>query len=127
MQLENLKLKQSRIAAIPIIQKFMINLGVRSILAECLGSDVYAAALDTLIKSILLRPDSLYRIKNWTANFDESLVGKNLSDDKLARALDCLYKADRASLMTKLVVAAINKFSISTDQIHNDSIVGNIG
>jgi transposase len=121
MQLETLKLKQNRIAAIPIIQKFMEKLGLISILKECLGSEAYARALETLIKSILLRPESLYRIKNWTANFDDSLVRKNLSDDMLARALDCLYKADRASLMTKLVVGAIDKFSILTEQIHNDS------
>jgi transposase len=39
----------------------------------------------------------------------------------LGRALDRLFEADRASLMTALVVRAIKTFGLQTDQIHNDS------
>jgi len=54
-------------------------------------------------------------------DFDDGLVSGTLTDDRAARALDRLYKADRASLLTKLVLAAVEKFGISLDQIHNDS------
>jgi len=37
------------------------------------------------------------------------------------RALDRLFDADRAAMMTQLVLAAIREFKIDLDQFHNDS------
>ena len=37
------------------------------------------------------------------------------------RALDRLFDADRASLLTQLVLGAIREFAIDLDQLHNDS------
>ena len=44
-----------------------------------------------------------------------------MSDDRFARALDQLYQADRTSLLTRLVVSAIQAFDIRSERIHNDS------
>jgi transposase len=121
MQEDSFRLQQGRLAALPIMQKFMTTLGVKELLTEAMGHEAHAEALETLVKSVLLRPDALYRLRAWTASFDDQLVRKNLSDDMLARALDRLHKADRASLLTKLSLTAISKFSIETSQVHNDS------
>jgi hypothetical protein len=43
------------------------------------------------------------------------------TDDRLARALDKLYRADRSCLLTRLVVAAVQTFEVQIPRIHNDS------
>ena len=42
-------------------------------------------------------------------------------DDLRARALDRLYEADRASLMTEVTIAVIHLFRLDLSRIHNDS------
>ena len=45
----------------------------------------------------------------------------HLSDDRIGRALDRLFEADRAALLTELVVALGQNFAVRFDQVHNDS------
>jgi transposase len=44
-----------------------------------------------------------------------------LNDDRVGRALDCLFEADRASLLTAVVVQAVHTFQVDLEQLHNDS------
>ncbi|MGH2843889.1 MAG: IS1634 family transposase, partial [Solirubrobacteraceae bacterium] len=44
-----------------------------------------------------------------------------LNDDRVGRALDQLFDADRASLLTELVLRAIAEFQVDCSQLHNDS------
>ena len=44
-----------------------------------------------------------------------------LCDDRVGRALDQLFDADRASLLTKLTLGAIREFGVDCSQLHNDS------
>jgi transposase len=44
-----------------------------------------------------------------------------LNDDRVGRALDQLFDADRAALLTELVLSAIREFTIDLAQLHNDS------
>jgi hypothetical protein len=39
----------------------------------------------------------------------------------MGRALDQLFRADRASLLTRVLVGAIRTFHSALDQLHNDS------
>jgi len=121
MQEDSFTLQQIRIGPLPIVEKFLLTLGSSDLLCEAVGNADYAKALDTLIKSALLRPNALYRIGQWANDFDDGLVQRNLSDDVLGRALDKLFKADRASLLTKIALNAIKQFRLDTSQIHNDS------
>jgi len=45
----------------------------------------------------------------------------HLSDDRLGRALDHLFDADRATLITEVVLAVGQRFGLSFDELHNDS------
>jgi len=45
----------------------------------------------------------------------------HLGDDRIGRALDRLFDADRAALLTEVVLAVGQKFKVSFDQVHNDS------
>jgi hypothetical protein len=44
-----------------------------------------------------------------------------LNDDRVGRAPEALFDADRASLLTGVRLRAISEFSIDTHQLHNDS------
>ena len=44
-----------------------------------------------------------------------------LCDDRVGRALDRLFDADRASLLTELTLVAIREFGVDCSQLHNDS------
>lgn len=121
MQANSLNLQQVRIGSLPIIRKFLDLIGVKDLFREALDQPDYAEALETLVMSTLLRPNALYRVGTWANDFDDRLIRTGLSDDILGRALDRLFKADRASLLTKLTLISVDKFKIDTSQIHNDS------
>jgi hypothetical protein len=44
-----------------------------------------------------------------------------LSDDRLGRALDRLFDADRSAPLTELVLAVGQRFGVRCDEFHNDS------
>jgi len=46
---------------------------------------------------------------------------QHLSDDRLGRALDRLYDADRTALLTELVLAVGQRFEVRFEEFHNDS------
>src|SRR6266542_1646767 len=47
--------------------------------------------------------------------------GGLLNDDRVGRALARLFDADRASLLNRLVLDAVERFDIDCSQLHNDS------
>jgi transposase len=74
------------------------------------------------MKNILVDRNALYAIREWAALFDAGLISQGkINDDKLARALDRLFAADRATLQTRIVLAAIKGFDLEMSQIHNDT------
>ena len=44
-----------------------------------------------------------------------------LNDDRVGRALEALFDADRASLLTAVVLRAVHEFAVDTAQLRNDS------
>jgi hypothetical protein len=44
-----------------------------------------------------------------------------LNDDRVGRALDRLFDADRASLLTELMLGVISEFNVDCSQLHNNS------
>jgi len=46
---------------------------------------------------------------------------EHLSDDRLGRALDHLFDADRAALLTEVALAVGERFGVKFDEFHNDS------
>jgi transposase len=85
-----------------------------------------ADLLILLAVNLTLAKDPLYELAEWIDTLDLRALGytqptERLSDDRFARALDQLYEADRTSLLTRLVVSAIQAFDIRSERIHNDS------
>jgi len=126
------KLTRLQVGPLPLIRSILARLRLREILLDHIpGSDRQTfPRADTLILlavNLTLAKDPLYELADWVDGLDLRALGyKNrpagrLSDDRFARALDQLYEADRTSLLTRLVVSAIQAFDIRSERIHNDS------
>ena len=122
MQAQSLSLRNKLQGALPLIDHFLRALDLRALLAHQIQPQQYVAGLELLVKSVLLRPNALYRIEAWAKDYDPALRPTvHMGDDALGRALDRLFQSDRASLMTALLVHAVKAFELRTEQIHNDS------
>jgi len=122
MQVQSLSLRPKRVGALPLVDHFLRPLDLPKLFAAHIPNPHYVAALELLVKSVLLKPSALYRIEAWAHRCDPAwLPAGHFGDDVLGRALDRLFEADRASLMTSVVIQALRVFEVQTDQIHNDS------
>ena len=122
MQEQNLRLRALRVGALPILNSIIERMGVAEELTLALKNPGYAEALLALIKNILVERNALYAIGEWAALYDAGLVAQGkIGDDKLGRALDRLFAADRATLQTRIVLAVMTGFDLKMEQIHNDT------
>jgi transposase len=87
----------------------------------------HAQALGVLLRSIVVEREPLYRQQETVHEFAPQLYGlsgehiQHLSDDRVGRALDRLFDADRAALLTAVVVTVGKRFGVQFDEVHNDS------
>lgn len=130
MQEKNLNLRSFRIGCNPIIDVFVRKIGLTHILSKVLGNSDYAEAIIILMKNILIDRNALYAIKEWARQYHLTLSdGSEIGDDRLGRALERLYDADRATLQTQISLEVVKIFKLNTDQIHSDttsvSVTGN--
>src|SRR5215510_7771417 len=122
MQEERLRLRGLRVGALPILNRFIERMGLEEELTLALKNRGYADALLALLKNIVVDRNALYAVGEWAALYDTGLVGQDkVGDDKLGRALDRLFAADRATLQTRIVLAVMNGFDLKMEQIHNDT------
>jgi transposase len=117
-----LRLRGLRVVALPILNHFIERMGLEQELTLALKNPGYADALLALLKNIVVDRNALYAVGEWVALYDVGLVAQgNIGDDKLGRALDRLFAADRATLQTRIVLAVMNGFDLKIERIHNDT------
>ena len=122
MQVNSLRLRAQAVGPLPILQHFLDTLQLREILAQSRPLRAYVPALELLVKSLLVEPNALYRVRPWSQQYDPRWIGPGtIGDDAIGRALDRLFEADRASLLTHLALSALEHFDLDTSRIHNDS------
>jgi transposase len=122
MQEEKLQLRALRVGALPILNGFIERMGLEEELSAALKNPDYADALLALIKNILVDRSALYAVREWIELFEPRLVARGkINDDKLGRALDRLFAADRATLQTRIVLAVMKGFDLKMGRIHNDT------
>lgn len=126
-------LKSETLDAIPIINHFIKRLNLEDILEQYItynnmhNSVSPVQSIGILLRNIILGREPVYGLKEWTSRFAPDLFHlksdqvEHLNDDKVGRALEKLFDADRASLMTEVVVNAIHEFKLELKQLHNDS------
>jgi len=122
-----------RIGEIPILQTVIERLRLREILLSYIkphGNET-VPAVDTLLVlvwNIACGRQPLYELPEWVAKLEGGLLEhptdttENLyGDDRFARALDKLYVADRASMVTDIVLRVIETTGVDLSELHNDS------
>ena len=127
----SLALESRKVAGLPLVNSILDRLGFDRLLAKALpaGGRLDAArALGVLVRNIALHDrQPVYTHVEWARQVEPSLVGLEtgqaelLNDDRVGRALDRLFDADRATLMTELVLGTLRDFKVDVDQLHNDS------
>jgi transposase len=122
MQEERLRLRAMRVGALPILNNFIERMGLEEELTLALKNAGYADALLALVKNILVDRNALYAMREWSELFEPGLLARSkVNDDKLGRALDRLFAADRATLQTRIVLAVMKGFDLNMDRIHSDT------
>jgi len=127
------RLVSTRVGALPLINVFLDRLGLPGLLDGLLPVTdrrvklTPAAAIRLVVTNLLIGREPVYGLSDWAARYRPELLGLSpsdlaaLNDDRVARALDALFDADRASLLTAVVLAAVRGFGVDTARLHNDS------
>lgn len=122
-----------RLGALPLVNHFCDRMGLDVLLARWLPAPDRrlrldpAVAIRLVVVNLLVGRAPLYGLGEWAAPYAPDLLGlgagdaARLNDDRVGRALETLFEADRASLLTELVVGVVATFGIDTSELHNDS------
>lgn len=127
------ELASRRIGALPIVDRFLDRLQLHAVLerhlppADARASLSVARTIGVLVRNLCVAREPVYGLGEWARQFEPALLGladdnvELLNDDRVGRALDKLFDADRAALLCDLIVGAISEFGIDCSQLHNDS------
>jgi hypothetical protein len=113
-------LQSERLGPLPLINHFLERLGLEDVLDRHIPSDA-------LLRSIIVEREPIYRQQESVHGFASGMFGiraddmARLGDDRLGRALDRLFDADRAALLTEVALVVAERFSVNFDECHNDS------
>lgn len=133
-QADDFALLSRTLGGLPIINAVWDRLALPGLLAGALPDQdariklAPATVIRLVVSNLMLGRQPLYGLGEWAADYDPALLGLDgvadlavLNDDRVGRALEALFDADRASLLTAVVLRAIGKFAVDTSQLHNDS------
>ena len=127
------ELTTQRLGALPIVDHFLRRIGLQELLERHLPAGdrrvmlPAAVAIGLLVRNLCVAREPLYGLAQWAARHDRVLLGLGagetelLNDDRVGRALDQLFDADRGSLLTELMLGVIAQFGVDCSQLHNDS------
>jgi transposase len=126
-------LRSERLGPLPLINHFLQRMGLEELLDKHVPTTdrrcavAHARALGVLLRSIIVEREPVYRQQETVHGFASGAFGlgaeqmAHLSDDRIGRALDRLFDADRAALLTEVVVAIGQRFQVNFERLHNDS------
>ena len=127
------QLESRTVGALPIVNHYLDRLHIQPLLEKYLEpSDPRCSVapervLMLLIRNLVIHRQPLYGLGAWAKTMVPEVVGMNdreldqLNDDRVGRALDRLFDADRLALMTELVLHMVETFGVNMHELHNDS------
>lgn len=130
---KNFDLNSKYIGIVPVINHFLKRLRFKDLLEKYLPPAVEqsrmdpAEALGVLLLNLIINRTPLYSVGEWAEQIVPKLLGltagqiRLINDDRVGRALDRLFEADRSAMLTELVIGMIGEFDIELDKFHNDS------
>lgn len=123
------ELVSSRLGALPLVDHFLERTGLVGLLGRYLPAEdarvrlAPAVAVRLVITNLLVGRQPLYGLGEWAARFDPAALGLAsgevalLNDDRVGRALERLFDADRASLLTELLVGVITQRPLQMNRV----------
>jgi transposase len=130
---EGLELVSKALGPLPLLNRFLERLKLERFFGERVPAGdrrqklAPAVGLGVLLRNILIARRPLYGLREWASRFEPSLLGlpaealQYFNDDRVGRCLDALFRSDRATLMTEIVVHAVEEFELDLAELHNDS------
>jgi transposase len=128
------RLEVLQVDAAPIVRHFLDRLdlpGLFDLHLACLPGrrpDLPSSTiLGVLVSNLLLSREPLYAMSSWASSFVPEHLGllpgqaALLNDDRCGRAVDHLFRSDRASLLTASVLRAIKSFRLGLTEFHQDT------
>ena len=127
------RVEARRWGALPLVNAFMERLGMGVLLERHLPSKdprqklSHAKSIGVLVRNLVIARRPLYALGEWAAIREPALLGlaepqkEWLNDDRVGRALDRLFLANRESLVADLAVQAVRNFKVTLGELHNDS------
>jgi hypothetical protein len=127
------ELLSRRLGALPLVNHFLDRAGVAGLLVRYLPADdaryrlAPSTAIGLVVLNLLAGREPLYGLGEWAARYEPATLGLArgdaalVNDDRVGRALERLFDADRASLLTELILGVIAEFGVDTAELHNDS------
>ena len=129
----DLALRSHLIGGMPIVNHVLHRLDLDAALERAVPHDdarlrlAPAKALGVVVRNLVVRHGPIYAMGEWASAYDPVLLGLDpkdvaaLNDDRVGRTLTRLFDADRASLLTSVVLHMVRTFGIDVTQLHNDS------
>jgi transposase len=125
-------LQCERLGPLPLINHFIQRMGLEDALDRHVPTDLrctisHARALGVLLRSIVVEREPIYRQQETVHGFASGMFGisagemEHVGDDRIGRALDRLFDADRGTLLTEVVVSVGQRFGVKFDEFHNDT------
>lgn len=130
---KNFDLDSKYIGILPIINHFLCLLRFEKLLDKYLPPPAEQSKLDpkkalgVLVRNLIISRSPLYSVGEWAEQMVPKLIDlapgqvKLLNDDRVGRALDRLFEADRSAMLTEFVVQMVGEFEIELEKFHNDS------
>lgn len=121
------------IGALPVVNAVLGRLGFDELVSSFLPEPDRRCALEparavsVLVRNLCVGRRPLYGLGRWAAGHGPELLGLSsgevaaLNDDKVGRALDVVFCADRASLLTELSLRVVSRYGVDVSELHNDS------
>ena len=132
-QPDRFELATELLGPLPVINAFCARLGLAALLESYLPREdarlrlAPATAVGVVVRNLVIGREPVYALGEWAAPFDPALLGLAddeaglLNDDRVGRTLARLFDADRASMLTRLVLDAVRVFGVDCSRLHNDS------
>ena len=127
------RLRTEALGALPVVDHFLGRLGLSRLLDDYLPARdgrlrlAPAKAIGIVVRNLALSHQPLYSLNEWAAGHDPAVLGleedevRLVNDDRVGRALERLFDADRSSLLGRLVLDAVAEFGVDCSEMHNDS------
>jgi hypothetical protein len=131
------QIKRLQVGGLPIISSIIEKLELKRILSKHLKlhGNAKISTLESLmivLYSVVTGRRPLYELNDWLSNIHPQCFGFDkfdmgiFNDDRFGRAIEKANEADRATIITEVILIMIDKFGIKMDQLHNDSTTSKI-